>query len=53
MPTRFGHTNLIARDWRQVAAFYRTCFGCVDVPPERHYSGAEGNLVELQARSDA
>jgi catechol 2,3-dioxygenase-like lactoylglutathione lyase family enzyme len=41
MPTRFGHANVIARDWRVLAAFYRTCFGCVDVPPERHYGGAD------------
>ena len=41
MPTRFGHTNLIAHDWRRLASFYRTCFGCIDVPPERHYRGVE------------
>ena len=36
---RYGHTNLIARDWRRLAAFYRDVFGCVPVPPERDYSG--------------
>ena len=36
---RYVHTNLIARDWRALAAFYRSVFGCVDVPPERDYSG--------------
>ncbi len=36
---RYVHTNLIARDWRALAAFYRLVFGCVDVPPERDYSG--------------
>jgi predicted enzyme related to lactoylglutathione lyase len=36
----FGHTNLIARDWRALAAFYETVFGCIPVPPERNYSGA-------------
>ena len=35
----FGHPNLIARDWRALAAFYETVFGCVPVPPEREYSG--------------
>jgi catechol 2,3-dioxygenase-like lactoylglutathione lyase family enzyme len=36
---RYVHTNLIARDWRALAAFYREVFGCIDVPPERNYSG--------------
>jgi catechol 2,3-dioxygenase-like lactoylglutathione lyase family enzyme len=40
---RYGHTNLIARDWRRLAAFYEEVFGCVRVPPERDYSG---NLAE-------
>jgi predicted enzyme related to lactoylglutathione lyase len=38
---RYGHTNLIARDWRALAAFYQNVFGCVPVPPERDYAGAE------------
>lgn len=36
---RYGHTNLIARDWRKLAAFYQALFGCVPVPPERDYAG--------------
>jgi len=36
---RYVHTNLIARDWRQLASFYTDVFGCVLVPPERNYSG--------------
>ena len=36
---RYGHTNLIARDWRRLAAFYQDVFGCIPVPPERDYSG--------------
>ena len=36
---RYAHTNLIARDWRRLAAFYRELFGCEPVPPERDYSG--------------
>lgn len=35
----FAHTNLIARDWRALSAFYESVFGCVPVPPERNYSG--------------
>ncbi|MDQ3690418.1 MAG: VOC family protein [Chloroflexota bacterium] len=36
---RYGHTNVIARDWRVLADFYQRVFGCVPVPPERDYSG--------------
>lgn len=36
---RYGHTNLIARDWRRLASFYEELFGCVLVPPERDYAG--------------
>jgi predicted enzyme related to lactoylglutathione lyase len=38
---RYSHTNLIARDWRALAAFYESLFGCVPVPPERDYSGPQ------------
>lgn len=38
---RYGHTNLIARDWRQLAGFYERLFGCVLVPPERDYRGPD------------
>ena len=38
---RFGHLNLIARDWRALADFYIRVFGCEIVPPERDYSGDE------------
>ena len=37
---RYVHTNLIARDWRTLAAFYESVLGCVPVPPERDYSGS-------------
>ena len=36
---RYAHTNLIARDWRRLAAFYERVFGCMPVPPERDLSG--------------
>jgi glyoxylase I family protein len=36
---RYVHTNLIAHDWRRLAAFYKETFGCEPVPPERDYSG--------------
>ena len=36
---RFGHVNVIARDWRALAEFYTDVFGCTFVPPERDISG--------------
>jgi predicted enzyme related to lactoylglutathione lyase len=38
---RFGHTNLVARDWQRLAAFYERVFGCVRVPPIRDYRGPD------------
>jgi glyoxylase I family protein len=38
---RYVHTNLIAADWRALAAFYSEVFGCVFVPPERDLAGRE------------
>jgi predicted enzyme related to lactoylglutathione lyase len=37
---RYGHTNLVARDWRRLASFYEELFGCVFVPQERDYAGS-------------
>jgi predicted enzyme related to lactoylglutathione lyase len=37
--SRFIHTNIIARDWRRLAAFYEAVFRCTPVPPERQLSG--------------
>jgi catechol 2,3-dioxygenase-like lactoylglutathione lyase family enzyme len=39
LQARFGHVNLVARDWRRLAGFYVDLFGCVPVPPERDYRG--------------
>jgi catechol 2,3-dioxygenase-like lactoylglutathione lyase family enzyme len=39
MHAKFAHTNLIARDWHALAAFYERVFGCTPVPPERDLSG--------------
>jgi catechol 2,3-dioxygenase-like lactoylglutathione lyase family enzyme len=36
---RFGHVNLIARDWRSLADFYTRMLGCELVPPARDYRG--------------
>jgi predicted enzyme related to lactoylglutathione lyase len=38
---RYGHTNLIAKDWRALAHFYQAQFGCVPVPPERDFKGPD------------
>lgn len=38
---RFGHLNVIADDWRALTDFYINLFGCVLVPPERDYGGAD------------
>jgi catechol 2,3-dioxygenase-like lactoylglutathione lyase family enzyme len=38
---RYGHTNLIAKDWKALVCFYESVLGCVPVPPERHYQGRD------------
>lgn len=38
---KYGHTNLIARDWRALARFYEELFGCTPVPPERDFKGTD------------
>jgi catechol 2,3-dioxygenase-like lactoylglutathione lyase family enzyme len=38
---RYRHTNLVARDWRALVAFYVTHFGCIALPPERDLFGAD------------
>lgn len=38
---RFGHVSVVARDWRALADYYITVFGCVVVPPERDYGGED------------
>jgi catechol 2,3-dioxygenase-like lactoylglutathione lyase family enzyme len=35
----YVHTNLGARDWRTLAAFYEQVFGCTMLLPERNLSG--------------
>lgn len=41
---RYGHTNLVARDWRALSGWYERLFGCIPVPPERDYSGPDLEL---------
>ena len=37
---KYVHTNLVARDWRRLVAFYERACGCVRVFPERDLAGA-------------
>lgn len=39
LTARYVHTNIVALDWRRLASFYETVFGCEVVPPERHLAG--------------
>jgi glyoxylase I family protein len=39
MATRYVHTNLIARNWEPLAAFYVKVFGCEAVGPRRDLRG--------------
>ena len=36
---RFTHINIVANDWKKVAEFYKSVFGCVEKPPLRKLSG--------------
>ena len=35
---RYVHTNIVARDWRALAAFYEAVFGCRPKPPVRAFA---------------
>jgi catechol 2,3-dioxygenase-like lactoylglutathione lyase family enzyme len=39
LPIRYAHTNLVARDWRRLGAFYERALGCVKLEPERNLEG--------------
>jgi glyoxylase I family protein len=39
MKTKYKHTNIVARDWRELALFYQDVFECILIPPERDLSG--------------
>ncbi|MFC1823741.1 VOC family protein [Thermodesulfobacteriota bacterium] len=36
---RLAHINLVARDWKRLAAFYQEVLCCEPIPPERNLSG--------------
>jgi predicted enzyme related to lactoylglutathione lyase len=35
LDARYVHTNIVSTDWRRLAGFYTSVFGCELVPPER------------------
>lgn len=39
MRAKYKHTNIVAKDWRALVAFYEDVFGCSVVPPPRDLSG--------------
>lgn len=42
---KYVHTNIVARDWKNLARFYEQVLGCTPMPPERDYQGAWVNDV--------
>jgi catechol 2,3-dioxygenase-like lactoylglutathione lyase family enzyme len=36
---KFGHINIVSRDWKKLLRFYIDVFNCKPVPPERNLSG--------------
>ncbi|MDF2803245.1 MAG: putative glyoxalase/bleomycin resistance protein/dioxygenase [Anaerocolumna sp.] len=39
MQIKYAHTNIIAKDWKSLSAFYQRVFGCKPVPPARDIKG--------------
>lgn len=39
MSIRYAHTNLVARDWERLVAFYARIFECLPVSSERDHHG--------------
>ena len=39
LKTKYVHTNIVSKDWEQLARFYEKVFGCKRVLPERDMSG--------------
>ena len=36
---KYTHTNLVAKDWKRVSAFYQEVLCCTPIPPQKHKSG--------------
>lgn len=39
MKIKFGHTNIVTKNWKKLADFYEQVFDCKPVPPERNQKG--------------
>ena len=39
MKVKYRHTNIVAKDWRKVAEFYKQVLDCKPIPPERYAIG--------------
>ncbi len=39
MTIRYAHVNIVARDWKALAEFYKQVFDCHEVPPARDHHG--------------
>lgn len=39
MKVKFVHTNIVAKNWEEIAKFYISVFGCEPVYPERNLKG--------------
>ncbi len=39
MIIKYGHTNIISKDWKKLADFYELVFNCKPVPPKRDQKG--------------
>lgn len=54
MPTKYVHTNIVAKDWRKLAQFYKDVLDCKPILPERNLSGKwidkATNLYDVQIR---
>lgn len=44
---KYAHTNLVAKDWKQLARFYIDVFGCIPIYPERNLAGKWIDRVTL------
>lgn len=38
---KYGHTNLIAKDWKALLWLHEGQFGCTPVPSERNFKGQD------------
>lgn len=36
---KYLHTNIVAKDWKKLSAFYQKVFGCKPLDPPRNYPG--------------